>query len=100
MARRRAPVVGTNSVRIAGALSTQTGGSVEIRGLQELLKTLNEQPLAVAEKSLVGGCRKMANIIAGEARRQVPVDTGNLRKGIGVQAPKTRNKAVSAIPRS
>lgn len=47
-----------------------------------LLKTLNQLPTRIQKNVMVGAIRSGANIVRDEARRLVPVDTGNLKKSI------------------
>ena len=47
-----------------------------------LIKTLNTLPQNIQKNVMVGAVRAGSNIIRDEARRLVPIDTGNLKKSI------------------
>lgn len=56
--------------------------SVEIVGLRELDRALQELAWPAARRALRKGMRKGANVIREEARAKARVKTGNLRKSI------------------
>jgi HK97 gp10 family phage protein len=58
--------------------------SVEIKGLAELHKTLQELPAKIERNVLRGGLRAGAKVLEEAARSQVPVKQGDLRKSIRV----------------
>lgn len=68
---------------------------VRVSGFKELDAALAELPRAVAKGALTRTLRKAAEPIAEEARRLVPVDTGDLRDSIAVSA-KIKNRAGAA----
>lgn len=47
-----------------------------------LIKSLNQFPKNIQKNVMVGAIRAGSNIVRDEARRLVPVDTGNLKKSI------------------
>lgn len=56
--------------------------SVEILGLRELDRALQELAWPAARRALRKGMRKGANVVRDEARAKAPVDTGNLKRRI------------------
>ena len=56
----------------------------------DLLKKLKTLPEKVQKKVLSGAVRASAKPIVDEARRLVPVRTGNLKKSIGVTKARTK----------
>ena len=58
--------------------------SVEIRGLAELNKALQELPAKVERNVLRGGLRAGAKVLEDAARAHVPVKRGDLHKSIRV----------------
>ena len=58
--------------------------SVEIRGLAELHKTLQELPAKIERNVLRGGLRAGAKVMESAAKAQVPVKHGDLRSSIRV----------------
>jgi len=58
--------------------------SVEIRGLAELHKTLQELPAKIERNGLRGGLRAGAKVLEGAAKARVPVKQGDLRSSIRV----------------
>lgn len=67
-------------------------GAVEIKGLAELHKALQELPATIERNVLRGGLRAGGAVIADEARRLVPVDSGAVRDSIRVSM-RVRSKA-------
>lgn len=57
-------------------------------GFREVQKALEELPAVMKEKVVVGATRAATKVIADEAKRNVPVDTGLLKKSIGVSKAK------------
>lgn len=56
--------------------SNNVGGMVQIHGLAELQRTLDQLPAKIEANVLRGALRAGANVIANEARRLVPVANG------------------------
>lgn len=56
--------------------------SVEILGLRELDRALQELAWPAARRALRKGMRKGANVVRDEVRAKAPVDTGNLKRRI------------------
>ena len=56
--------------------------NVEIVGLRELDRALQELAWPAARRALRKGMRKGANVVRDEARAKAPVRTGKLRKAI------------------
>lgn len=63
---------------------------VQLHGLEELKKTLNDLPLALGEKVLRGSLRSAANVIRNEARNNAPV----LKKDVPHRKPGTVRDAI------
>lgn len=59
---------------------------------KKLLKALEQFPSNVQKNIMVGATRAGANIIKNEAKANVPVDTGNLRKSIKILKRKAKVK--------
>lgn len=66
--------------------------SVEIRGLAELHKTLQELPAKIERNVLRGGLRAGAKVMEAAAKERVPVKHGDLRASIRVSM-RTSSKA-------
>jgi HK97 gp10 family phage protein len=65
--------------------SSNVGGEfAHVSGLRELRETLRQLPKAIETNVLRGAVRAGANVIAEEARRRVPVRTGQLKASIRV----------------
>lgn len=64
--------------------SHNIGGAVHVHGLAELQKAMDEFPAKIEQNIMRGALRAGANVIAEEARRLVPVQSGQLRESIRV----------------
>lgn len=64
--------------------SRDIGGVVRIDGLAELQRNLEELPAKIEQNVMRGALRAGATEIADEARRLVPVNSGQLRESIRV----------------
>ena len=84
----------TKSTRLGGAIKAGSGiaGTIALRGADELLKGLQELEPAIAKKILRSAMRQAAKPILDEAKRRVPVLTGELRKSLKIRALKRNNK--------
>ncbi len=70
---------------------------VEIKGLKELKKNLEQLPMKM-EKRIVGqALRQGANVFRDEARKNVPVATGRLKKAIQVSSARAGRKLLSMM---
>jgi len=58
---------------------------LKIEGMEELLKKFKKLPKKLQNSILTGGIRAGAKLVADEARRNVPVKTGHLKKSILVR---------------
>lgn len=67
-------------------------GTVEVKGLADLHKALQELPANIERNVLRGALRSGGQIIRDEAQRLVPVDKGDLRNSIRVSM-RVRSKA-------
>lgn len=67
---------------------------IEIKGVDELLRKLRQLPEKVQKRVVVGAVRAAAKPLIKEARAKVPVDTGNLKKSIGVTKRRSKNKNI------
>jgi len=85
---------GGRSSRPGGAVKAGSGisGTIELRGADELLKGLQELEPAIAKKILRTAMRQAATPILEEAKRRVPILTGQLRKSLKIRAIKRNNK--------
>lgn len=78
--------------------SHNIGGTVHIHGLAELQRTLDQLPAKIEANILRGALRAGANVIADEARRLVPVKTGQLKESIRVSVrPFPGGKLVATV---
>src|SRR5689334_6562106 len=73
------------------------GMRLSIKGLGDLQKRLRSLEPRVARKVITQSLREGAKIVAAEARRLVPVDTGQLKKSIKVRTGKARKGRKSVI---
>lgn len=64
--------------------SNNIGGMVGVRGLADLQRELDQLPAKIEANVMRGALRAGANVIADEARRRVPVGTGQLKESIRV----------------
>lgn len=64
--------------------SRDIGGVVPVAGLAELQRNLDELPAKIERNIMRGALRAGANVIADEARRLVPVQSGQLKESIRV----------------
>lgn len=69
---------------------------IHIRGAAELQKVLGQLPVKLERKILRGGLRAGAKVIEAEAKRRVPVVTGQLRDSIRVSTGSKRGGKVYA----
>jgi HK97 gp10 family phage protein len=56
--------------------------SLKAKGFSELESTLRRLPVRLARRSLSSAVGAAATVVAAEARRRAPVDTGRLRSNI------------------
>jgi HK97 gp10 family phage protein len=78
--------------------SNNIGGTVHIHGLADLQRTLDQIPAKIEANVLRGALRAGANVIADEARRLVPVKTGQLKESIRVSVrPFPGGKLVATV---
>jgi HK97 gp10 family phage protein len=57
------------------------GASIQVAGLDSLLRELVDVEPKVRKRILLGGCAKAAKVLADEARRRAPVATGDVSEG-------------------
>lgn len=69
----------------------------EIKGGAELQRALREFPVQVERRLLRGATKAGAEIIADEAKRLVPVDSGELRNTIRVEMSTRRGTVTASI---
>lgn len=69
--------------------------SVEIKGLEELIKKLNDLPDKLEKKVIRAAVRQGANIIKDKAKRYVPVDKGDLRDSIKVSGARAQKGVIA-----
>lgn len=62
----------------------------EVKGLDELLASLKQLPQNIQKNVVRGAIRAGAASLVKEAKANVPVDTGNLKKSIGIVAVKSK----------
>jgi HK97 gp10 family phage protein len=60
-------------------------------GFLEVQKALSKLAPTIQEKVVVGATRAAAKVVADEAKSRVPVDTGLLKKSIGVAKAKKKD---------
>ena len=64
----------------------------DIKGMDQLLKSLKVLPDRIQKNVLVGAIRAGTKPMLTEAKNKVPQNTGNLKKSLGVIRAKTRDK--------
>lgn len=77
--------------------SHNVGGMVHVTGLAELQKALDQFPAAVERNIMRGALRAGASVIAEEARRLVPVNTGQLRESIRVSVRVSNGRIIASV---
>lgn len=65
---------------------------LKIQGLESLQKQLEQLTQATTKKVLRSSGRKALNVYVKDAKGKVPVDTGNLKKSIGIISAKRQGK--------
>ena len=63
---------------------------VKMTGMAELAATLRALPKELRKRELDKGLRRGAKIVKQNAQALVPMDKGNLRKGIAIRAEKKK----------
>ena len=76
---------------------TNAGGISSNIDTESLLKTLRTLPINIQKNVMVGAIRAGANIVRDEARRLVPVDTGNLKKSISTVRRSSKDDKFSMV---
>ncbi len=66
--------------------------SADVTGTDALLKALKQFPENIQKNVMTGAVRAAAKPIIDDARANVPVDSGNLKKSIGVVKRKSDDK--------
>ena len=61
---------------------------------KKLLEALKQFPQNIQKNVVTGAVRAGAKVLVDEARRNVPIDTGNLKKSIGTIKRKTKDKNI------
>jgi len=67
---------------------------IEIFGMEDVLRKLRKLPEQIQNNVVVGAVRAGTKPIINEAKRLVPIDTGDLEKSIGANRRKTDEKTV------
>ena len=67
---------------------------VTISGVDDVVKKLHKLPVAIADRVLISAIRAAAKPLAQEAKQRVPVDTGRLKKSIGVVKRRSKDKNI------
>ena len=70
---------------------------VNIKGLSELQKQLDELPAKIEGRILRGAMRQGAKVFEEEVQRRVPVDTGNLKGSIRVSVRLSKGRVIASI---
>lgn len=76
---------------------------VEVLGMEEVLRNLKMLPDKLQKNILAGAVRAGAKPIVAESRNLVPIDSGDLKKSIGITKVNTKNKTLvwySVSPRT
>lgn len=69
--------------------------SIEIKGLEDILKKLNDLPDKLENKIIRSSLRKGANVIRDEARLFAPVGSGDLKKSIVVSGKRGKKGSIA-----
>lgn len=75
--------------------------SVNVKGMEEIKKALQELPNAIQKNVVYGAVRSGSSVIAKEAKSNVPVKTGQLKESIKVvkrRATKDNEVYYSIVP--
>ena len=67
--------------------------TVQIKGLDDLKRSLKQFPINVQKNILVASIRAEASHIAKVAKSKVPKKSGNLKRAIKVKKRRTKNKS-------
>jgi HK97 gp10 family phage protein len=67
--------------------------TIEIHGLREIQDKIRQLPANIGRRVVYGALRKGAAVVRKEARKNVPVRTGALRKGFKVSRSKIHRSA-------
>lgn len=70
---------------------------VQVKGLKELDKFLQQLPAKVEKNILRSALRAGANVVKEEAKARVPVDSGLLRDGLKVSTRSRRGKVTATV---
>ena len=65
-----------------------------IRGMPDLLKSLNAFPKNIQKNVMRGAVRAAASAIAKDAKKNVPTDENILKKSIGISPKRERSKSL------
>ena len=69
---------------------------------EKLLKALKQFPTNIQKNVMTGAVRAGAKVVGDEVKQNVPIDSGNLKKSIGIVKRRTKNKSIimfSVTPR-
>lgn len=69
--------------------------TVDEKGLKQMKKILQNFPINVRKNAIKGMVRAGAKVIEEEAKRLVPVDTGNLRESISTISQNSKDKNIA-----
>lgn len=70
---------------------------LEVKGLEELTKKLNQLPVEIERDVLVSALRLSANQVKKLAQAKVPIGTGALRDSIRIRAPRRKEHFVQKV---
>ena len=74
-------------------------GMVEIEGLKELQRTMGRVSRKDVVREIRSANKQAADVVAQEAKRIVPVQTGRLKKSIGAQAQREAGYVKAGTPK-
>lgn len=93
-------LTGSGRARFGGLVMVNKSSeflSMQVSGLAELQKALAELPKKLSTNIMRGALSAGANVIADEARRFVPVDTGQLKESIRVSSRLVRGHPIVTV---
>lgn len=65
---------------------------IEVKGVEETIRNLREFPERIQKNIMAGAIRAGCKPIVESAKKNVTVDSGNLKRSIGIVKRKTKNK--------
>lgn len=74
-----------------------SNGSINVQGLADLHRALQQLPAKIEANVLTGGLRAGANVIAQDAIRRIPEGTGQLKQTVRLSTMRRNGKVTVAV---